>query len=30
VFFADDPQDHLVTLRDPQVVIRAGRVVKPG
>ncbi len=30
VFFADDPQDHLETLRDPQVIIRAGRVVKPG
>ncbi|MCH7846168.1 MAG: amidohydrolase family protein [Acidobacteria bacterium] len=29
VFFADDPRDHLETLRDPQVIVRAGRVVKP-
>jgi imidazolonepropionase-like amidohydrolase len=27
VFFADDPRDHLETLRDPRVIIRAGRVV---
>jgi imidazolonepropionase-like amidohydrolase len=28
VFFADDPRDHLETLRSPQVIIRAGRLVK--
>jgi imidazolonepropionase-like amidohydrolase len=27
VFFADDPRDHLETLRDPQMIIRAGRVI---
>jgi len=27
VFFADDPRDHLETLLEPQVIIRAGRIV---
>jgi len=30
VFFADDPRDHLETLRYPQLIIRAGRMVNPG
>jgi imidazolonepropionase-like amidohydrolase len=29
VFFAKDPSEHIETLRHPQVIIRAGRLVKP-
>ena len=27
VFFADDPRDHLETLLEPQVIVRAGRII---
>ncbi|GMQ86264.1 MAG: amidohydrolase family protein [Acidimicrobiia bacterium] len=28
VFFADDPREHVETLGDPQMIIRAGRVIR--